>query len=66
MIRPSIVPKCIDIQADADPDPDLTPDPDPNPFSRERNCVLQIFNNCVQSLPNLSVVIFSARMREEG
>ena len=51
-----------------DPDPtfqaDADPDPDPNPFTRVRNVFLQIFKYCFQSLQKL--LIFAARMREEG
>ena len=49
---------------DADPDPTFQADadPDPNPFTRVRN-----FSTIVSKVfQNLSCVIFSARMREEG
>ena len=57
---------------DGDPDPDPTfqadadPDPDTNPFTRVKKKFLKIFNYCFQSLPKLVIVIFLAKMREEG
>ena len=64
-------PECFD--ADPDPDPtvqaDADPDQDPNPFTGvKKKIFLQIFNYSIVSkvFQNLSCVIFSARMREEG
>ena len=53
---------------DADPDPTFQADadPDPNPFTRVKIFFLPIFNYCFQSLPNLVICNFSARMQEEG
>ena len=59
-------------QADTDPDLDPTfqadtdPDPHPNPFTRVRTFFFKSSTIVSKVFHNLSCVIFSVRMREEG